>query len=114
MPSKAARARWNLKNQDKMRKYRRRHYLKRTYGITPEQQEAMFAEQGHKCAICSRENSKWKHGWCVDHDHKSKKIRGVLCNDCNVLLGKFQDSIPRFQAFIDYLTPHAGPENPGM
>ena len=56
----------------------------------------MFEAQGHKCAICDKMETRKMKGvimrLCVDHDHKTGRIRGLLCHDCNSGLGKFHDS----------------------
>lgn len=69
----------------------RRAELKRLYGITLEQYVDMFANQGGVCAICEEE-CKTKKSLSVDHDHRTGKVRGLLCNRCNRALGMFQDS----------------------
>lgn len=70
---------------------RRREYeLRRRYGLTNLAWEAMFEGQGRACAIC-RDGSE-SMGWNVDHDHKSGKVRGILCGRCNTALGLLRDS----------------------
>jgi hypothetical protein len=71
--------------------YARRHHLQRFYGITLEQYNEMFEKQGGVCAICgakpSKVNGTKKKHLHVDHDHKTGKVRGLLCVTCNVKLG---------------------------
>lgn len=62
--------------------------LARRYGITKDQYDEMYNEQNGKCAICGDE----KDVLCVDHDHKTGVIRGLLCPMCNRGLGLFKDS----------------------
>ena len=71
---------------------------RRMYGITPEDAEAIKVKQGYKCAICTKQEH-----LCLDHDHKTGKIRGFLCRTCNMAIGALSDSIPTLQAAIDYL-----------
>ncbi len=60
----------------------RSHYNRRlTYGLEPEQYTAMLESQGGVCAICGRPPA--KKSLEVDHDHKSGKVRGLLCWRCN-------------------------------
>jgi len=59
----------------------RRSRLKSKYGITPEQYDAILAHQKGVCAICERPPK--KNALCVDHDHKTLKVRGLLCFQCN-------------------------------
>jgi hypothetical protein len=76
----------------------RRDYLKRTFGLTPEELDVFVASQGGVCAIC-REGQP-EH---IDHDHETGLIRGVLCGPCNMGLGLFKDDAGRLDAAIDYL-----------
>lgn len=77
------------------------------YKITAEAYEAMFVRQGGKCAICQKvETDKYQNGvrdLAVDHDHKTGKIRGLLCGKCNKALGLFQDSIELLEAATLYM-----------
>lgn len=66
----------------------KRAYLKNEYGITPEQWFLMYELQKGKCPICSRDLVKmWsrtkKRAAHVDHDHKTKRVRGLVCYHCN-------------------------------
>jgi len=83
----------NLAGRGRRRyKYRRNYNLKRQYGITLDDYNALFAEQDYKCKICKTSDPGSKHGWCVDHDHKTKIIRAVLCTHCNRMLGAARDN----------------------
>lgn len=80
----------------------RRNRFKKQYGITLEQYQEMLARQGGHCALCpSTGNGRWL---CVDHDHESKRVRGLLCIQCNSALGKLGDSVAGLQRAIVYLT----------
>jgi hypothetical protein len=74
-----------------------------SYGIGPEKFDSMRRSQNYGCAICKILESECKKSLCVDHDHKSGKVRGLLCNKCNLLLGKANDNIETLQSSIDYL-----------
>lgn len=76
---------------------KRRKRLKQ-YGLTIEDYNTLFEEQNGRCKICSKELK-----LCVDHCHKSSKVRGLLCNSCNVGLGCFEDNIERLEIAIKYL-----------
>lgn len=69
----------------------RRASLKYNFGITIEQFDAMLAEQGGRCAMCSAEFStgQWKT-FAVDHDHATSRVRGLLCFRCNIALGYYE------------------------
>jgi hypothetical protein len=76
--------------------------LRRLFGITLADKAALLASQGGVCAICK--TAKWsKHGPHVDHCHKTGKVRGILCHNCNVALGMMGDNQRRLRAAIRYL-----------
>ncbi|MFI0446134.1 endonuclease VII domain-containing protein [Actinomadura sp. 6N118] len=79
----------------------RNYLLKLRYGITEQDVERMAAQQGGLCAICL--SSAAKH---VDHDHKTGKVRGLLCFSCNGALGQFGDDSRRMRAAAAYLERH--------
>ncbi len=78
-------------------------YMRRRYGITPNEMLAMLKSQGGACAICGGKDPKNEHGWCVDHDHTTGIVRGVLCDPCNNGLGRFNDSVESLNSAIRYL-----------
>lgn len=80
----------------------RKHWLKKQYGLTLEDFDAILERQGHACAICHREQVGMRMH--VDHCHATGKVRGVLCSNCNAGLGLFSDNPDRLLAAIDYLS----------
>lgn len=70
------------------------------YGLTPEQVEALIDEQKGRCAICRRPLGVRP---IIDHDHRTNLPRGILCWNCNIALGHFDDDILRLEAAIAYL-----------
>ena len=81
---------------------RERDFRKKLYGITLEQYAGMVEAQEGGCAICGvRDSDDVALG--VDHDHKTKAIRGVLCSGCNAGLGHFRDNVERLERAIAYL-----------
>ena len=72
------------------------------YGLTDEQFEDMFNAQGRCCAICRIGHTDGRD-WCVEHSHRTKKIRGITCHACNRALGNVNDSLEILQALIEYL-----------
>jgi hypothetical protein len=68
--------------------------------------EALFAVQGSRCAACQGTDPWHKKGWHVDHDHKTGKIRGVLCARCNLALGHAHEDSLRLRALADYVERH--------
>jgi hypothetical protein len=97
---------YHSRNKEKVALINRKHKLMRNYGITIQQYEYLLKEQNSKCAICGTseiKRSKAKY-FNVDHNHKTGKIRGLLCHDCNVLLGKLSDNIEICKKVIEYLS----------
>jgi hypothetical protein len=72
----------------------RRYNLKKAYGITLEDYDRMLSDQGGKCAICGTDNpgSNETH-FHVDHDHDTRKVRGLLCERCNIGIGYFDTPV---------------------
>lgn len=99
---------WRENNRDHLNAYRMREYYKRKYGLTIEGKAALLAAQGGVCACCGSPSPNHKQGWVVDHDHTSGKVRGVLCQPCNLTLGKVSDSIAHLRSLISYLEKHNG------
>ncbi|MQA98896.1 MAG: recombinase [Actinobacteria bacterium] len=91
-----------------MRANRQTHYgsdrnfqLVRRYGVDAVQVEWMILQQGGVCALCREANP--RH---VDHDHRSGKVRGILCFNCNKGLGKVEDGPDVLRRAMDYLLAH--------
>lgn len=75
----------------------------RKYGITAVEYAELLFIQGGVCAICKFPPSGKMKVLCVDHDHNTGAVRGLLCNGCNVGLGRFKDSISLLSEAVDYL-----------
>ena len=76
------------------------------YGITPENYKELFTKQEGKCAICSSSEvsvARRSYNLFVDHDHKTGKVRGLLCHHCNTGLGHYRDNTVILQKAIEYL-----------
>jgi len=97
----AIRKKWDTKYHPE----RWRYWLKQKYGITEEQFDALVRKQKNKCAICKngQRQGPRRPNLCVDHCHNSKRLRGLLCFQCNVMLGAAKDSIKTLRAAIRYL-----------
>lgn len=89
----------------------KRRSLSFYYGMTIEQYDAMLCEQAGKCAICQKSDSGANHGhapWLhVDHDHATGSVRGLLCTQCNHLLGNCRDNPGLLIAAISYLAKYS-------
>lgn len=68
-------------------KWYQRAYL---YGITEEQYDEMLLRQGGTCALCPSTGNP-KRGLYVDHCHKTGRVRGLVCNRCNIGLHYIED-----------------------
>jgi hypothetical protein len=97
-----------VKNRHKENPERTRNNdLKRNYGITLDEHTQMYEEQNGVCAVCEKPgDGKWKK-LCVDHDHKTGKVRQLLCRNCNMILGQVDDSINHLEKLTKYLQKHS-------
>jgi hypothetical protein len=95
-------ARYRTEKYDAYLRSTRKSQRKMRYGITPEEYDAILASQGGVCAICKEELNEFKNT-CLDHDHESDRVRGILCSHCNRGLGQFRDNVEFLSAAINYL-----------
>ena len=86
----------NLKNKGKTR-YRK-------FKITEEQFNKIFEEQEGKCAICGKHQTQFNKALAIDHCHVTKEVRGLLCHNCNVMLGFANDDVDVLLAAVKYLS----------
>ena len=63
----------------------------------------LFRSQNNKCAVCNTDRIELKRNLCVDHDHVTLKVRGLLCDTCNRSLGLLKDNIEILKSAIKYL-----------
>jgi len=81
--------------------------IERTYGITLKEYEQLYVRQNGVCAICFHpEPVKNRLFLAVDHDHKTGRVRGLLCSKCNVAIGMFEDRVEVLRSAIRYLKDH--------
>lgn len=97
--------RWASWHNSKSQTYKRDRRLKIEHGITQAEYQDMHEKQEGLCAIC-RTPEKMNRLLCVDHDHTTGKLRGLLCNRCNVSIGQFEDSSELLQNAINYLASY--------
>jgi hypothetical protein len=115
------------KNREQVRRYRLRHpekvaaskkrwwaqlypekqwdyWLRKKYKITLEAYDALLVAQEFKCAVCKvdfkRMPKKLRH---VDHCHKTKRVRGILCFECNWALGFLKDDEVTISNLLEYV-----------
>jgi len=87
-------------------------FLRYRYGITVKEFETLLTRQNKQCAICktaleiSSDGIKRTKNVAVDHCHATGAVRGILCKNCNVGLGFFQDSVLLLNNAANYLKQH--------
>ena len=74
------------------------------YGINQLDYTKMLEAQDHSCAICGTEDPSPKKYLCVDHNHDTGEVRGLLCHSCNTGLGMFKDDPNNLLKANEYLT----------
>ncbi len=95
---------WRKNNPDKMMVSRRQSSLKHNYGISLEDYNRLFGEQNGLCLGCYKHQTQLKKRLVVDHNHKTGKVRGLLCSACNTVLGFANDKVETLQRLIDYIS----------
>lgn len=103
---------WRKNNPEKRAKqqqreatkdYTRNKFLKYYYGITLEKYNEMFKNQNGCCAICKKHQVELNKRLFVDHCHNTGKIRKLLCQKCNTLLGMAEENPDVLKEAINYL-----------
>jgi hypothetical protein len=82
--------------------FRRKHSLKTRYGMSLDDYDRKFSGQGYVCEICKEPPKRP----CVDHNHTTGAIRGILCHRCNIALPYVEDKVSRARA-ITYLEKYS-------
>jgi hypothetical protein len=101
----AGHRRWRANNAEKSKDCDRRKYLKRRNAIRAQKYAVPVAEvdrlmMASSCEACGVQFQ--PGSGCIDHDHETMAIRGVLCKPCNLALGVMFDSPERLRALADY------------
>ena len=84
--------------------------IKHRYGITIEQYQKMVEERNNLCDVCgnppseSNTRAHWNKKLCIDHNHDTGRVRGLLCNDCNLAVGygKTPDILERAAKYLRF------------
>lgn len=84
------------------RKYRRRRGYRRKYGITLAEYDRLLEAQGGVCAICERGDSSGRR-LSVDHNHETGQVRGLLCLNCNTVIGLAHEDTDLLHRIAEYL-----------
>jgi len=101
---------WRNNNKKKVSGLARTRRL-RMYGLTNREYDELLKSQNGKCAICGVPQLESNWSFCVDHNHKTDKIRGLLCFNCNTMLGKVGDSVSILISAVEYLERNQGDNN---
>jgi hypothetical protein len=86
--------------------------LRKNFGISAVEYDAMFQNQEGLCAICGQSETYIHHATqkparlAVDHDHSTGKVRALLCGNCNKGLGCLKDDVSLLEKAIQYLKEH--------
>lgn len=93
---------WKKNHPDKNAHIKKVGKLKSKYGLTLDQYNTLLENQNNSCKVCKDlfTNEKLTH---IDHCHKTGKVRGILCLNCNLSLGYAKENIERLQGLIDYV-----------
>lgn len=86
-------------NRPRTREARRREHLKAKYSMVPGDYDRLVSSQAGKCAICGKETAYL----CIDHDHKTGRVRALLCRPCNLILGFSKENSNILRHAIAYL-----------
>ena len=87
---------WRRENPAAARRNDRRGKLMAKYRLTEDDVEAMRENQDARCAICGKMAARL----CVDHSHKTGRVRGLLCPGCNTFLGWYERRINAVQKYL--------------
>ena len=90
---------WYYKNMP-TKEERRSKALMCRYGLSVEDYDAMFKEQYGCCAICGKHQSDLVKRLHVDHRHSDEEIRGLLCQSCNLTLGRLENNWNEFMGYL--------------
>ena len=92
---RASRTAFRERHKERLVEYNRQVHIS-GYGITVDAYNALFEAQGGVCALCGKEESLTRKGQvqplAIDHDHRTGKVRGLLCNKCNIKLVGIEDA----------------------
>ena len=98
-------ANYNKLNSEKRRLVVKKSWIKCKYGIVYEDYLSMHREQDYKCKICKRHADEFKKGLVVDHNHKTGKVRALLCTNCNSQLHVLENK-ELYDKYMNYLNSY--------
>lgn len=95
----ASQRKWAKENPEKIKENSRRQSLRRKCGISQDDYTARLNAQGGVCLICGAGEKKM----AVDHNHETGKVRGILCMNCNLMVGHSGESALTLERAAKYL-----------
>jgi hypothetical protein len=98
-------AKHNKLNPEKRKLVVKKSFIKCKYGIIYEDYLSMHREQEYRCKICKRHADEFKKGLVVDHDHKTGKVRALLCTNCNSQLHVLENK-ELYDKYMNYLNSY--------
>jgi hypothetical protein len=87
---------------DEKTAFQRDAKYKSRYGISLDEYERLLTKQEEKCAVCRKHPTPGRR-LCVDHDHETKEVRGLLCDLCNRTMGQAGDDPELLEEMARYL-----------
>lgn len=103
---------WSKIGREKLGILRSIREVTKLRGISIEDYFSMVGEQDNKCAICFKKETRASRtkGFisrlCIDHNHETGMVRGLLCHACNQVIGHSGDNIEILESAIKYLKKH--------
>jgi hypothetical protein len=103
---------WYQEHKEELKEGRREESLKRSYNISIQEYNLLLGKQEGRCAICGAVESTKHHKskrvvrLAVDHNHKTGKVRGLLCLACNHAIGGLKDDPELVFRAANYLKQH--------
>lgn len=92
---------WNDNNKGKIKEL----HLKKLFGISLDEYQIRLIRQKERCAICrgTEFHRKGDIHFCIDYDHRTGKVRGLLCQHCNRMIGLAKENIRTLKRAIQYI-----------
>lgn len=99
---------YKQRNKEKVKISSRSLHLKKTFGITLESYKEILLKQNGVCAICGRPETATFRGkiraLSVDHNHNTGQVRGLLCDNCNHVIGAAKENVSILHSAIRYIS----------
>lgn len=102
--------RWREKNRERhlevCRRWYKKQYVAKTYGVPLDWYAQTLQKQNGVCAICKLPPQGKRKRLVVDHDHRTDKVRGLLCDSCNTSLNRLESVVGWYESASTYLNEH--------